>query len=127
MRVKCNRSQLDGLVLILGVMLDSNPSTNIGEEIIYELVNKVYIKIHNKATQLYLARYDFTLTDLEAKALWVYYQNTPIDAQSHPYESTQLQALFNQIDKQYGGSTQRGFRGRELAPGTSTRRLGSPA
>jgi len=129
MRYKSNESQLTSIVRILDDLITKYPAKTVGEEIIEELVNNVFIKLQKKANQLYANKngWAFNLTTLEGKALWIYFQTTSMDTDKFPYEATQVQKLFTELDKEYARTKSKNHGDRTLAPGASKRRLDSPA
>lgn len=129
MTIKTTKPQLEGIELILKVLLADNQPANIAEQLVYNHVFKAYTKIRAKIESSYAPRsgYAVSLTDQEALALHVFYENVHIYHAAYQYEALQLQTVFNQINQQYGHINQTDQRNRGLATGTSERRLGGKA
>ncbi|QNK63972.1 hypothetical protein H7F33_05625 [Pedobacter sp. PAMC26386] len=127
MRFKATKDQLEGMVRLLEYLLAQYPAENVAEELLEELVNKTYMKLLNKSRQLYCNNnsWSFTLSSLEAKALYLFYQNTYIDDTAFPYEANFLQNIYKQIDQQYGRTKPRNQENRGLATGSPNHRLDS--
>lgn len=128
MRFKTTNSQLVGIVVLLDKALSEFRAETVQGEIIEELVNRVFIKLQNKAMQLYASPngYNFTLSDLEAKAFWVFFQRAKWPDEGFGFEVNEIQSLFNQIDNKYARTKTGNYANRGLAQGASTRRLDSP-
>ena len=128
MRFKTTNSQLVGIVVLLDMALTEFRAETVQGEIIEELVNRVFIKLQNKAMQLYASPsgYNFTLSDLEAKAFWVFFQRMKLPSEDFDFEVTQIQSMFNQIDNKYARTKTGNYANRGLAQGASTRGLDSP-
>jgi len=129
MRIKANKEQLEAIVLMLGQLLELYPAENVAEELVEEIVNKIYTKLYTQSRKIYSDKnsWSFSLNSLEARAFYIFYQNTFIDAVAYRYEALQLQNMFNQIDQVYGRTTNKNQTNRRLASGETPRRLDSPA
>jgi hypothetical protein len=126
MNFKTNKSQLDGIELLLRVLLNNNQPTNIAEQLVYSHVSKAYTKVRAKTETPFVGKgtWSIALTDQEAWALHVFYENVRIDFVAYQYEALTLQSIFNQIDQNYGQTIRTNYTNRGLAAGTSERRLG---
>lgn len=128
MRIKLQRSQLEGIELLLGVLITDNPPTNVAERLVFDHVFALYGKIRAKVESLMPPRsgWSLSLTDFEAMAFYVFYQNVYVPTESYRYEALQLQKIFNEIDLQnYGRPAKTNLGNRGLATGTPGRLLGS--
>lgn len=127
MRIKLTGDQLLAVSNLLNCLIEVNPSENLAEEIVEELVNKMFIKLQSKIFQLSnKGIWTITITDLEAKAFWLFFQRAMCPNPSrYEYELLQLQTIFNLIDKTYGGTRTENTTNGRLVAGTSPRRLGS--
>lgn len=128
MKFKANKCQTEALELVLRVLLEENQPADVAESLVYEIVFKAYTKIRAKVEALIAPRsgWGVSLTDQEAKALYVFYQQrvNPY-LPGYAYEMIQLRTLYEQIDQQYGRITPTNSRFRTLASGTPPRLLGS--
>lgn len=107
MRVKCSQGQMEGVVLLLGVLVNSQTPSNIPEKLVYNIVFKVYQKYRLQAenNNLKLRKttngYTLCLTDNEALALYAYLQHVTIPQAQYQYEAIQMLRISNEIEKQY--------------------------
>lgn len=128
MLIKLERPQLEGIELLLGIMINENPPANVAERLVFDHVFSFYAKVRAKVETLIPKRagWSVTLTDFEAMAFYVFYQNVFVDDARYVYEAIQLQQIFNLIDHQdYGRPAKTNLRPRELAEGQPARLLGS--
>ncbi|QXU42069.1 hypothetical protein [Pedobacter sp. D749] len=104
MRFKANKDQLEAVVKMLGMMLDSFPAETIEEEVFEEIVNKIFIRLQAKSLQIYCNKnsWAFSLNAIEAKCIHIFCKNTYLDEVNYHYEAHQLRKIFNEIDKIYG-------------------------
>lgn len=104
MIIKTNKSQLDAVSLLLGVLVTENKPTNIAEKLVYNIVKNAYNKIRSKSEMLGCPRsgYKISLTDNEALAIHVFLNNIHIPEKLYPYESIQINSMNNQIYEAHG-------------------------
>lgn len=121
MTIKTNQNQLEAVELILRILLNDNQPGNIAEQLVYSHVFKAYTKIRAKTESRINTRsgWGISLTDQEALALHVFYENVLIDRVAYQYEALALQTVFNQINKEYGHINHKNQGNRKLANRTS--------
>lgn len=102
MKTQTTKEQLDGLVLILTVMLNENSPKDIAEDLVYEHVvtayNKLRVRSEKNAPR---DRYKVSLTDQEARALFLFIQSVYVSDVLYPFETIQIQLLSDQIHHKY--------------------------
>ncbi|MBY0244980.1 MAG: hypothetical protein K2Q03_05975 [Sphingobacteriaceae bacterium] len=103
MKIKLNRAQLEGVELLMRVLLNENKPKDIAELLVRDIVYKLYQKIRAKTEVIGCPRsgYGVSLTNQEAMAFYIYYQNVEVDAEGYKYEAFQLQRIFAEIDRIY--------------------------
>lgn len=106
MKMKMNRNQLEAVGLILRVMLENNPPMNPAERLVYGFVYKLFARIRTRCERIDSTKngWGLSLSEQEALALYVFIQNMVIP-EGYDYERIQINSIFNQIDKEYGGHT----------------------
>lgn len=107
MKIQCSQGQLEGIVLLLGVLVVSQTPSNIPEQLVYNHVFKLYQKTRLK-TENYGQKLtaksklcNLCLTENEALALYVYLQQVTIPQAQYQYEAIQILRVTNEIEKQY--------------------------
>jgi hypothetical protein len=102
MKIKLNRSKMEGLYQLLSILL-KNKASNKAEQILHCIVVKIAIKIRNKLDQ-YNAKdsYQISLNEYEALAFELWFNSNADWTAWYIYELNVAQAICRDIDKNYG-------------------------
>ncbi|MDM8176870.1 helix-turn-helix domain-containing protein [Olivibacter sp. 47] len=106
MTVKLNINQLEGVTLLVTAALNAYKPDNLGESLLYEIVDKVNDRLKAKIKKRQFENRvgtSITLSSIEAKAFHCWYNQivTIFQEDSYRYERTVANAILNQIDKVY--------------------------
>lgn len=102
MKTETNKSQLDDLVLILAEMINMNPPQDIAEDVVYDHVVEAFNKLRLRSEQITpRSGYKVSLTDQQARCVYLFVQTNFIPEDRYEYGAIQLQALINQIHSKY--------------------------
>jgi|GEM_PF-1928172 len=106
MTIKLNQNQLEGLFILTEYLLNEHKYDNMGESLLYEIVFKIKEKIRSKLSRKQFdnrAGNSLSLTSIEAKAFYVWYNQNAIIAteENWTYERIVGTEVINQIDKTY--------------------------
>ncbi len=106
MKIPCSQAQIEGIVLLLGVLVQSQTPSNIPEKLVYSHVLKLYqktrLKLENFGQKTTAKnKTSFCLSDNEALALYVYLQQVAIPEHQYLYETIVLISVKNAIEKEF--------------------------
>ncbi|WP_336834050.1 hypothetical protein [Sphingobacterium siyangense] len=111
------RSQLEAVELILRLMMQENKPENPAEKLVYDIVYKLYCRIRSRIEQIVANKngWSIKLGEQEALAMHVFISNFPVPV-GYTYESLQLDMIYYDLDRQYGGTVYRDQEYTVLAP-----------
>jgi hypothetical protein len=119
MRTETNKDQLDNLVLILTEMVNTHPPEDIAQDVVFDHVLTAYNKMRVRSEQIMpRSGYKVSLTDQEARCLYLFAHNSFIPVDRYKYGALHLQSLLNLIHQKYA------IRIRTVKPDT-TKAIGS--
>ncbi|MFD2961337.1 MULTISPECIES: helix-turn-helix domain-containing protein [Olivibacter] len=106
MTIKLNIDQLEGVTLLVTAALNAYKPDNLGESLLYEIVDKVNDRLKAKIKKRQFENRvgtSITLSSIEAKAFHCWYNQivTIFQEDSYRYERSVAASILNQIDKVY--------------------------
>lgn len=102
MKTETNRSQLDNLVLILTEMINTNPPQDITEDVVFDHVLTAFNKMRLRSECNNPSRgYKVSLTDQEARCLYLFVQNHFVPTERYAYGAIHLQSFLNLVHQKY--------------------------
>lgn len=103
MRTETTKDQLEGLVNLLAEMLNTNQPEDIADDLVQHHVITAFNKLRIRSEQnIPRAGYKVSLTDQEARALYIFIAKVYVPEERYPSEAITLLILTNQIHEKYG-------------------------
>lgn len=106
MTIKLTSPQLEGIHLLMNTVLNLYKPENVAESLLHEIVDKINDKIRQKLKRKQFDNKvgnNLKLTSVEAKAFYVWYQQTACIVRGNEYQYERIVAMqiINQIDRAY--------------------------
>lgn len=99
-KLKMNKSQLGGLHLLLRDGMERNPPENVADSLLHDLMDKLAERLRARIRKLDTDCKYLTLTYVEAKAFYCWYQNVKTDMEpQYSYEVIVCDGIYNDIDR----------------------------
>lgn len=103
-KLTLNKAQLEGWYLLLTDGMERNPPASIPDSLVDELMDKLSERIRSKLRKLTAnsrTELKMTLTSIEAKAFYCWYQEVETSMRpDYPYEVIVCDGIFRGIDKE---------------------------
>lgn len=100
MKLKLNKVQFFQICAILQRDIATAHPKGIPATVVHTVMMNVYKKFYQKAFDSNKKKYSITLTDAEACAWWLFFQQYPFSP-GQLYEQTIIQCINNSIHQQY--------------------------
>ncbi len=102
MRLKMNYHQADCLCRLFQLCIIPVKPADIAESLVYDIMVQIFKKLRNKVEAIKPGKdgYSVTLTQVEAKAYYVYFHTRELGV-NYRYEANFIQQHINQIDQIY--------------------------
>jgi len=100
MTIKLTQQQAEALSHLFDKVIIPEPAANIAESLVKDIIIQVYKKLWNKLHGKKKDGYSLSLTEVEAKAFYVYFQSRNLGA-DWPYEQLIIESKLAEIDKVY--------------------------
>lgn len=100
MTIKLSQQQAEALSHLFNKVIIPEPVANIAESLIKDLIIQVYKKLWNKLYAKKKDGYSLSLTDVEAKAFYVYFQSRNLGP-DWVYEQLMIEKHLAELDRAY--------------------------
>ena len=103
MKIKLNRDKMQSVHDLISHLLAAYPAEDKAERLLHKLINRVRIKFRNRLDQVNERNgYQVTLTEDEALALDIWFNQVVLPADNWIYERLQVEKMCNEADRLYG-------------------------
>lgn len=100
MTIKLTYDKAVALKLIFETVIIPEIPFDVAESLLQDIMKQVYLKLNKKLVSKRADGYSITLTDIEGKAYYLYFQNRALPSEWH-YETTMIDSHIAELDKQY--------------------------
>lgn len=100
MTLKLTHTTATQLMCLFEKEIINDHPTDIAESLVFDILMQIFRKLRNKLERKIKDGYSLALTDIEAKAFYVYFQNRHL-GEGWTYEQVMIAQQLAEIDKQY--------------------------